>query len=56
MAKHVFYIGEGGLNYSHNNAVYSLGRDNEGNYETIRPWNSDFTIADRDNSGGAFII
>lgn len=54
--KHVFYIGEGGLNYAHGKAIYCLGRDNDGNHETVRPWYSDFTIADRGNSGGALAI
>ena len=48
-AKHVFYIGEGGLSYSSSSSmtVFYLGHLAEGNYETIRPWYSDFTIGER---------
>lgn len=46
---HVFYIGKDGLNFSGDTAndtgQYIIGRDTTGNYETIRPWNDDFTIA-----------
>ena len=51
-SKHVFYIGAGGLNFSSSSAAgsYCLGNNTEGgNSETIRPWYSDFTIADRGN-------
>ena len=48
-AKHVFYIGEGGLNYSSSATVYYIGLDKDNNAETIRPWYSNFTIGDRGN-------
>ena len=48
-SKHLFYIGEGGLNYSSSATVFHIGRNNDGNSETIRPWYSDFTIGDRGN-------
>ena len=50
-SKHVFYIGAGGLNFlnAHNQACYKIGRGTAaGNIETIRPWDSDFTIARSD--------
>ena len=52
-SKHIFYIGEGGVNYSSSskNSVLYIGRDAANNYETIRPWYSDFTIGAR--PGGA---
>ena len=52
-SKHIFYIGEGGVNYSSSsiNTVLYIGRDAANNYETIRPWYSDFTIGAR--PGGA---
>ena len=53
---HVFYIGEGGVNYkTATTTIYIVGRDSEGNSETIRPWYSDFTIGARpgdDNPAG----
>ena len=57
-AKHTIYIGEGGLNFlnAQNSAAYCIGRNSEGNSETIRPWYSDFTIEARstDDNGLAF--
>ena len=52
-SKHVFYIGEGGLNYKNVSGTggYCIGREYSGNVETIRPWYSDFTIADKNGSG-----
>ena len=52
-SKHVFYIGEGGLNYLNVSGTggYCIGRNSDGNVETIRPWYSDFTIADKNGSG-----
>ena len=45
---HVFYIGEGGVNYkTATTTIYIVGRDSEGNSETIRPWYSDFTVGAR---------
>ena len=46
-SKHVVYIGNGGINYESDATVYYIGRDSEGNYETIRPWGSDFTFQNR---------
>ena len=54
-AKHVFYIGAGGLNFSSEaNAAYCLGRNSSGNLDTIRPWYSDFTIEAPDNGNRGF--
>ena len=52
-SKHVFYIGKGGINYDNSNSdtVYYLGRNASSNYETIRPWYSDFTIGARSGDG-----
>ena len=54
-SSHVFYIGEGGLNYntsvSEQASIYVIGRDNQGNHETIRPWYSDFTVGARPGTG-----
>ncbi len=57
-SRHVFYIGEGGLNFSGSSAKgsYCIGRNTSGNSETIRPWYSDFTIADRGNDTYCFIM
>lgn len=55
-SKHTFYIGKGGLNYSGNNGVYCIGLDKSDNEETIRPWNSDFTIANRGDNGKAVVF
>ena len=53
---HVFYIGSGGMkfaNYS-NTPCFALGNKYAGNKTTIRPWHSDFTIADR--AGGYYSL
>ena len=54
-SRHVFYIGEGGLNFntsvSGQSSIYVIGRENVGNHETIRPWYSDFTIGARPGTG-----
>ena len=55
-SKHEIYIGKGGLNYSGEKGVYHFGVNKTGNLEVIRPWNSDFTIADRGNTGGALMF
>ena len=57
-SKHTFYIGAGGLNFSAGNttAQYVIGRITDGNYETIRPWYSDFTIARRSDGNGRIIL
>lgn len=46
-SKHLFFIGEGGLGYSSSATVFYIGRNADNNYETIRPWYSDFTIGHR---------
>ena len=57
-SKHVFYIGAGGLNYKDvtNSGGYCFGRNTSGNVEMIRPWYSDFTIADKDGGTQAYGI
>jgi len=57
-ASHVFYIGEGGLNFANasGSAAYDIGLDKSGNSETIRPWYSDFTIAGRGDSTTALVL
>lgn len=57
-ASHVFYIGEGGLNFANasGDAAYCLGLNKDGNSETIRPWYSDFTIAGRGDSTTALVL
>ena len=52
-ATHTVYIGEGGLNFANNKAIYCIGRGADNNAETIRPWYSDFTIAARNDNGRA---
>ncbi len=58
-SSHVFYIGEGGLNFDTSrdlqSSIFVIGRDKDGQHETIRPWYSDFTIGARpgnDNPAG----
>ena len=49
-SKNVFYIGAGGLNFTSDTASYCLGNQKgTDNLDTIRPWYSDFTIADGGN-------
>ena len=57
-SKGVFYIGAGGLNFSSASATgsYCLGRDVENDAQTLRPWYSDFTIADRGNGEKSLVI
>lgn len=55
-ASHVFYIGKDGLNFSGATGQYVIGRDSTGNYETIRPWNDDFTIAGKGNNVGIYLL
>ena len=56
-ASHVFYIGEGGLNFANaSGSAYCLGLNKDGNSETIRPWYSDFTIAGRGDSTAALVL
>ena len=54
-----FYIGEGGLNFlnASGSAGYSLGLNANGDsLTTIRPWYSDFTIADRGTGNRSLIL
>ena len=53
---HVFYIGEGGMQFANASGTpcFALGSNYAGNKTTIRPWYSDFTIADR--SGGSYSL
>ena len=53
---HVFYIGEGGMQFANASGTpcFALGSNYAGNKTTIRPWHSDFTIADR--SGGSYSL
>ena len=48
-SSHVCYIGAGGLNFKDDggSAAYCIGRNTDGNSETIRPWYSDFAIGAR---------
>ena len=56
--KEVYYIGAGGLNFSSASATgsYCLGKGTEGDAQTLRPWYSDFTIADRGNGEKSLVI
>ena len=53
---HVFYIGKGGMQFANPSGTpcFGIGRNYAGNTETVRPWYSDFTIADR--SGGFYSL
>ena len=56
---YVFYIGAGGLNFSNESGsgAYCLGLDNSGNsMTTIRPWYSDFMIANRGTGNRSLIL
>ena len=55
-SKHVYYIGAGGLNFSGTTATYCFGFTASGNRETIRPWYSDFTIANRSDGNRAVVF
>lgn len=55
-SKHVYYIGAGGLNFSGTAATYCIGFTASGNHETIRPWHSDFTIANRSDGNRALVF
>ena len=58
VATNEFYIGEGGLNFlnASGTAGYCLGRNSTGNSTTIRPWYSNFTIADRGNGNHSLML
>ena len=56
-ATYEFYIGAGGLNFlnASGTAGYAIGRNN-GDSMTIRPWYSNFTIADRGTGDNSLIL
>ncbi|MBO7683329.1 MAG: hypothetical protein J6T51_01210 [Kiritimatiellae bacterium] len=56
--KGVYYIGAGGLNFSSASAkgCYCIGRNVDNDAQTLRPWYSDFTIADRGNGEKSLVI
>ena len=56
--KGVYYIGAGGLNFSSTSAkgTYCIGRNASNDAQTLRPWYSDFTIADRGNGEKSLVI
>ena len=57
-SKVVFYIGAGGLNFSSASAkgAYCIGRNASNDAQTLRPWYSDFTIADRGDGNKSLVI
>jgi hypothetical protein len=55
-SEHVYYIGSGGMNFSGTAATYCIGFTASGNHETIRPWHSDFTIANRSDGNRAVVF
>ena len=55
--KSVFYFGAGGLNFSPSaGGSYCFGKNAAGESQTVRPWYSDFTIADRGNGAACLMI
>ena len=58
VATYEFYIGAGGLNFlnASGTAGYCLGQNRTGISTTIRPWYSDFTIADRGNGNRSLML
>ena len=55
--RHVFYIGKGGLNFSGTTGQYVIGTDvANSNFETVRPWNDDFTIAGHGGNIGIYLL
>ena len=40
-----YYFGKGGINFGTGNGYFGIGRDKDGDEQTIRPWYGDFTIA-----------
>jgi len=56
--KGVYYIGAGGLNFSSASAAgcYCIGRNVDDDAQTLRPWYSDFTIADRGDGNKGLVI
>ena len=57
-ATYEFYIGAGGLSFlnASGTAGYCLGRGTSGNSTTIRPWYSNFTIADSGTGKDSLIL
>lgn len=57
-ASYEFYIGAGGLNFqdASGSAGYCLGHNRTGISTTIRPWYSNFTIADRGNGNRSLML
>ena len=55
--RHTVYVGELGLNFSQSaTGAYCIGRNVDGNVETIRPWYSDFVIADHGNTNARIVF
>ena len=55
--RHTVYVGELGLNFSQSaTGAYCIGRNVDGNVETIRPWYSDFVIADHGNNNARIVF
>ena len=53
-ATHLFYIGDGGLNFkktSETLARYSIGFDQEGDIVTLKPWHGSFNIGQAGDKG-----
>ena len=57
-SKHTIYIGAGGLSLdgASGSGAYCIGRNYDGNAETIRPWYSDFTIGARSDGSYGLVI
>ena len=54
---HTFFIGAGGLQFTDGAAgQYIIGSDNASNYETVRPWNADFTIAGKGSDTALYML
>ena len=55
---HVFYIGAGGMKFANASGTsrFAIGRNYAGNTETVRPWHSDFTIADRSDGDYSLVL
>lgn len=55
--EHVVYVGEHGLGFTATaTGAYCIGRNADGNAETIRPWYSDFTIANCENATAGLVF
>jgi hypothetical protein len=55
---HIFYIGAGGMKFANASGTsrFAIGRNYAGNTETVRPWYSDFTIADRSDGDYSLVL